>query len=233
MKLALDIGNTRTKVALFDRKHLLECVAPEHLEAYICTVCRHHEVTDAVACCVGQEPDWQRLLPAGVRLTLLTPQSPLPFAVDYEGKERLGTDRIAVALGAYHRTGGKGRTVVIDAGTCITLDLLEEGTFRGGAIMPGINMHLQAMHSLTARLPLIDFSNQEAPVVGRSTEECLLSGAATATLFAIEGYLRSLQPQQVLVTGGDGAWLHSHIPLPTTLCPHLLMEGLNLLKIEQ
>ncbi|MBK6903040.1 MAG: type III pantothenate kinase [Saprospirales bacterium] len=67
----------------------------------------------------------------------------------------MGKDRLAAAVGAWSFFPGK-TCLVIDAGTCITSDVLsEDGIFKGGNISPGIDMRLKAMHTFTARLPLV------------------------------------------------------------------------------
>lgn len=241
MKLTFDIGNTRTKTALFDGAHLLECNAFQGdcvsignaMEAYVDTVCRHHEVTEAVACCVGTEPDWNKILPKGMRLTLLNAESRLPFIIDYKTPSTLGADRLAVALGAWSRYPDED-ILVVDAGSCITLEsITSDGVYHGGVIMPGINMRLKAMNSFTARLPLLTFEGDEVDPLGKSTDECMMSGAAWGALLEIEGFVNRLHPKRILLTGGDADWTFQQMQVKAEICPNLLMEGLNLLSNEK
>ena len=74
--------------------------------------------------------------------------------------------------------------------------------------MPGLKMNLQALHTFTAKLPLIDLEGVEkAPVLGRSTEESILAGTLGATLLALAGYVALYKEKapnlRVLLTGGD------------------------------
>lgn len=241
MKLTFDIGNTRTKVALFDRAHLMEysafqgdCAAISNaLEAYVDTLCRHHNITEAVACCVGAEPQWDRILPKGMNLTMLNAESSLPFIVDYKTPSTLGADRLAIAIGAWHRYPHEN-IIIIDAGSCITIEYItRENIYQGGIIMPGINMRLKAMNTYTAKLPLLTFEKNEVETLGKSTDECMMSGAALGAVLEIEGYISRTHPDHVLLTGGDAEWIHQQMLLNTEFCPNLLMEGLNLLSTEK
>lgn len=236
MKLVFDIGNTCTKVALFDGARMVDCSSIDRelmpanaVEAYVATLHRHYTVDSAIASVVGAMPDWETILPKGMEIRLFDARTALPFKVDYKTPHTLGADRLAAVLGARNRYPGEA-LAVIDAGTCITLDYLDrEDTYRGGVIMPGIGMHLRAMNSFTARLPLLCFDYTEAPVMGQSTEECMLSGAVSSTLFALDGYINHLKDQsqvRVILTGGDGLWIKEHLKNACEYQSNLLMEGL-------
>ena len=59
----------------------------------------------------------------------------IPFPSSYHSMQTLGLDRIANAAGAVAEDA-QADWLIIDAGTCITADLLEGGTFCGGSIAP-------------------------------------------------------------------------------------------------
>ncbi|MBK8348032.1 MAG: type III pantothenate kinase [Saprospiraceae bacterium] len=73
----------------------------------------------------------------------------------YGTPESLGKDRLAAAAGAFARIPGQ-QTLIIDMGTCITMNFTASGDFTGGNISQGIRMRLKAMHKFTAKLPLVD-----------------------------------------------------------------------------
>ena len=118
----------------------------------------------------------------------------------------------------------------MDAGTCITLDLLDgEGVYHGGNISPGLRMRLRAMHDFTARLPNPGIGPVDGPV-GEATDAALRHGATLGTVYEIEGLFARLAPEfpglHVLLTGGDAGWLNDQLTVPRTLCPHLVLRGL-------
>lgn len=218
MNLTLDIGNTAVKWATFEGMELTDCGygLPDGLMA---------KADRTLACASGE-------LPEGVQVRRLTADMPLPIKLDYKTPSTLGADRLADACGAAALHPGEP-CLVIDAGTCITVDFIDAGgVYHGGAIMPGLGMSLQALHTYTARLPLIDLSNvTKAPVLGRSTEESILAGTLGATLLALAGYValyRGKAPSlRVLLTGGDAGQLTASGTVAWEHVPHLTMIGLN------
>ena len=125
---------------------------------------------------------------------------------------------------------------VIDAGTCITVDYLDStATYRGGAIMPGLAMKIRALHTFTAKLPLLQNDDTYPhPATGRNTQQSMGAGVYAATLFALQGFIghyRSLDPStKVVVTGGDASllWQEGLKNIPDSIIePHLLLMGLN------
>ena len=163
---------------------------------------------------------------------VLTAATPLPIKLDYKTPATLGADRIADACGAWAMHRGEP-SLVIDAGTCITVDFVDgNGVYHGGAIMPGLKMGLRALNTFTAKLPLVDIDNvKRAPVLGRSTEESIMAGTLGATMLALAGYValyREKNPKMhVLLTGGDARCLVDAGATGWELAPHLTLTGLN------
>jgi type III pantothenate kinase len=218
MNLTLDIGNTAVKWATFDGRELKDYgfgIPNEWLS----------KADRTMACASGN-------LPAGVDVQRLTADMPLPVKLDYKTPETLGADRVADACGAVSLYPGEA-CLVIDAGTCITVDFIDaEGIYHGGAILPGLKMQLQALNTFTAKLPLIDLEEVEkAPVLGRSTEESILAGTLGATLLALAGYVTLYKEKtpnlRVLLTGGDAERLMVSGTNGWEQVPQLTLIGLN------
>lgn len=185
------------------------------------------ELVDKVLVCAsGEVPEELAAYPR------LTSQTALPIRIDYKTPATLGPDRIAAACGAWALHRGED-CLVIDAGTCITVDFLDhEGVYHGGAIMPGLGMNLQALHTFTAKLPLISLEGVEkAPVLGRTTEESILAGTLGATMLALAGYVALYRQKcpalRVLLTGGDADRLTAAGATGWEVQPHLTLIGLN------
>lgn len=225
MNLTIDIGNTRVKWGLFDGDRLVEKGGGLPLP----------KADSTVYCATGEMPaDLRQALPEEV---LDFRQSTagyrhLPIAIDYATPQTLGPDRVAAACGAWKITGGKP-CVIIDAGTCITIDYLDAtGTYRGGAILPGILMKFRALHTFTAKLPLLEMRSEEEeadiPATGRTTEESIRAGVVAATRFSIAGfvdYYRQKEPDVVVVvTGGDAERIAVE---GMRVEPDLVMVGMN------
>ncbi len=219
MNLTLDIGNTAVKWAAFEGRTLVE-------HGYGLPTDKLTEAEAVLACASGQMPDTAYEIP------LLSAETPLPIRLDYKTPNTLGPDRIAAACGAWALHRGEA-SLVIDAGTCITVDFLgADGVYHGGAIMPGIAMKLKALHTFTAKLPLLDTDTVgHAPVLGRSTEESILAGTLGATMLALAGFVALYRQKapglNVLLTGGDAARLAAAGADGWEKVPLLTLTGLN------
>ncbi|MGB3849212.1 MAG: type III pantothenate kinase [Tunicatimonas sp.] len=230
MHLAIDMGNTRIKAALFDGARQQQAYQLSHWSALL-AVADEHSVTRAIVSSVGPLRAVQALgrrLP--IPLLVLDSATPLPFAEAYES---LGADRRAAVAGAQQQYPQRN-ALVIDAGTCITYDLIDRrGHYRGGLISPGVQMRQRAMHTFTARLPLV--THNEAPfcLTERSTPAALRSGAAGGAAAEITQMIRmygnKFSDLQVLLTGGDATYLTTIIPPdhPLAVVPNLILIGLN------
>jgi len=225
MVLTVDIGNTRVKRAFFEGDRLMG-------EGEVRPDC---QIERAIVCASGR-CDLPSLNLGTDRVHLLSCRSKLPIAVDYATPETLGPDRVAAACGAWKLCAGEGRCcLVVDAGTCITIDYLDaSGTFRGGAILPGIGMKYRALHTFTSRLPLLTQTDEEqVPLTGRSTRQSMAAGVLLATRFAVEGFAARYREQEpglrVLLTGGDAHLLREGMEAGTNCSvePDLVMIGLN------
>ncbi len=229
--LAVDIGNTRVKAAVFDEDGIVKVFSSDegNFEAKLKDFVRQEGVTNAIASSTSNQPV---LLSGftGVKMIQLDHTTPLPVTIEYETPETLGRDRIAGVVGA--RKLFPGTTVfVIDAGTCITYDLVtERGVFVGGNIAPGLDMRLKAMHEYTARLPLV-IRPEENGLFGKSTSGALQFGAQNGILLEIEGYLRRLEtdngPICTVITGGDAVYFADRLKTEIFVRPNLVLVGLN------
>ena len=213
MVLTIDIGNTKTKVAVFDGKQLLKHVVIECFNRKdIDTLVAQFKVFEGVIVSsfnLEEERRIARLLDEmDIKYHLLSYKSPLPFEIDYLTPETLGKDRIAALAGAY-AVGGVGNYLVIDCGTCNTYDLLVDGHFVGGNIAPGIQMRLDAMHRFTAALPQCTIENAQFSTdksLGETTKSAILNGAYWGVINEINGYIEKYSKKynnlKVILTGG-------------------------------
>ena len=153
-----------------------------------------------------------------------------PFKIEYKTPQTLGSDRLVAAVAAV----GEFTDIpllILDAGTCLTYDLvLPERGFIGGSISPGIEMQYKAMYHFTGSLPNIRRAANFS-IIGQSTEECLHSGVQISTV-AEFNYRRSLIQEKhpnlhVVVTGGDLPFFVKHFKNEIFARPNLLPIGLK------
>ncbi len=155
----------------------------------------------------------------------------LPIEVAGTYRREIGVDRVCAAAAAYEKleTG----CIVIDFGTAVTVDLIDDdGVLVGGAILPGVRMQFRALHERTALLPEVEPAFPDHPY-GRNTCEALQTGVCRGLTGAVraivEGYASSLNRwPQVLATGGDLEFLLPHCDFVDTPVAHLSVQGIGL-----
>jgi type III pantothenate kinase len=133
----------------------------------------------------------------------------LPLVVSLPSPERVGIDRLAAAAAAtFAKPSGKP-AVVVDCGTAATVDLVAaDGTFLGGAILPGPELMARALASGTSQLPVVESMAWEAPPLmpGRSTEEAIAAGVGFGFRGAVARVVaeasRSLGTESVTILAG-------------------------------
>ena len=131
---------------------------------------------------------------------------PLPMEADLPNPESIGADRLCAAVAAYDRLGAA--CVVADFGTAITIDCVtEEGTFAGGAILPGLGLSAEALHSQTAQLPAVDITEPPAGP-GKNTADAIRTGILAAARGAlrhcVEAFAETLGHWPLVIcTGAD------------------------------
>jgi len=224
--LAVDIGNTRIKTALFDAQgQCLSIQAFSHRERQL-VIDQMQAVGSGMVSNVSALNDQDFLLP-GFRL--LTAKLPLPIEIDYHGPETLGSDRLALACGAVCRYPGEN-ILVISAGTCITYDLIENGRiYRGGAISPGLRMRFQSLHHFTGRLPELEPSDDYS-FPGKSTQQSIRAGVQGGIIAEIQGRVEETSARftglKTLLTGRDAPGLRLSPLMKIFAEPDLLLFGL-------
>ncbi len=232
MNLVLDIGNTSTKVAIFDgrkkfiavRTKIFSC---EKLEKIL----GKYILEKAIVSTVRDTPDFIiDLATHGIPFVhVLSHKSHLPFKNEYETPETLGSDRIASVAGAYLAFRGK-KLLIIDAGSAITYDFLSGNTYKGGNISPGLSMRFRALHKFTRRLPLISTTDiYHSP--GRNTTEAITAGVTNGLIYEINEYIRTFLKKhpglEVILTGGDSGYLKDKLNYKVAYMPDIVLDGLN------
>ena len=153
--------------------------------------------------------------------------------IDYDDPARIGIDRLAAAAAAHRATPDGRATVVVDAGTALTVDAIAaEGTFLGGAIAPGLRLGLNALSAGTSFLPQVELA-ATTPLLGKNTPDGLRSGSLHGSAALVEGLCTRIaatldSPVAIFLTGGDAPLLQPHIAPIHTCDPDLVLRGLAL-----
>lgn len=233
MTLALDIGNTRWKLGLFEGNRLVASnLVSDWGAAALVAYGQAHGVRQLVFSSVaGTDEPLLRVLRQAFEVLEWTPETPLPFENRYTTPQTLGKDRLAAVAGVQALWPGRN-ALVVDCGTCIKYDVLtERGEYLGGNIAPGVQMRSKAMHEFTARLPEVGLE-MPSDFVGNSTQTALQNGAFRGAVLEVMGFVGLFQQRfadlQVFLTGGDALFLQPYLSIPHVRHePDLTLHGLN------
>jgi type III pantothenate kinase len=234
MLLAIDIGNTRIKAAVFEVNTLLEVVVfpIEELHQKIAFILQQYpKITNSVIASVGNTIKTDlSFLEKKTNLHFLSHQSKFPFQNLYTTPITLGIDRMVLAAGAVFQFPNQNR-LIIDAGTCITYDFVNENNqYLGGAITPGLQLRYEALNLFTSKLPLLQKTYPDN-YIGNSTAQSIHSGVIKGTIHEIDGFIEEYKSQYakfiIILTGGDSDFLAKRLKNTIFAHSNFLLESLN------
>lgn len=235
LNLCIDWGNTLVKAGLFQAGELTESFSFTAHEAHnrLTDIIEQHKPSYAIISSVSsQSSEIEDMLASSVKkLVKMDARTPLPIMNAYSS-DNVGTDRLAMAVGAHFTYPGKNNLVVC-LGTCITYNFVQNTrTFRGGAISPGLNMRLRAMHEFTDKLPQVGLDG-ETLLLGYDTDTCMRSGAVFGITSEIDGMVTEFAAKypdfNAVLTGGDMRYFEGKLKCEIFADPDIILKGLNII----
>ena len=220
--LAVDVGNTTTRLGLFEGSELTgtwELTTPERLtadeaSAQVAQALRMMGAGDPdeaiLACVVPTLADaWRKALgrACGSRPLVVGPGLRSGVRMRYDDPSEVGADRVADAVAAREAYGAP--VVVVDLGTTTNFEVVDaEGAFAGGIIAPGVALGARSLSAAAARLPMIEL-RAPASVIGRNTRAAMQSGVVLGEVARTDGLVSAifaeLGSEAPVVMTGDGA----------------------------
>lgn len=235
MNLVIDSGNSAAKVGIFDHENLVEKLTFASLED-LRSFARAADCDNVIVSSVSADADEVLSWAANAeRKFVLNKTLPLPINNLYATPETLGMDRLAGVCGA-RQLFPRFASLVIDAGTCITYDFIDHlGNYHGGSISPGLNMRFRAVHTFTAKLPLVS-AERHVKLIGDTTQNSIQSGVVNGLLAEIEGIIRLYKEKfpglRVILCGGDAGFFENQLKASIFASPELVLVGLNSILIH-
>lgn len=234
MILTVDVGNTRIKAAVFEGNNAIENFVFEkkNFENKIENILKKYpECSDLVVASVGNIEKQSFLsLENRLKVHFFTHEDIFPFHNKYATPKTLGIDRMILAAGATLQFPKQNR-LVIDAGTCITYDFIDENdNYLGGAISPGLRLRYESLHNFTARLPLLLLESPET-YIGNTTAQAIHSGVVNGFVYEIDGFIDEYRKEFlnfiIILTGGDAEFLAKRLKNTIFANSNFLLESLN------
>ena len=160
------------------------------------------------------------------------PDCRLPVAPRVDQGTTVGPDRLVNTVAGFSRHGGD--LVLVDFGTATTFDVVDrDGAYIGGAIAPGVNLSMEALHMAAAALPHVDVT-RPLVAIGTNTVACMQSGVFWGYIGLVEGIVRQIRaergrPMKVIATGGLASLFDQGFDLFDAVEDDLTMHGLVLI----
>ena len=237
MLLAIDIGNTNLKAAIFKGNKLIKQFSLP-IKAYTKNIflkfVHKYALSDVAICSVVPK------LTATLKLDLKTLATKTPCIIGkdlivpikncYQNPKQLGQDRL---LNAFATTKiYSGPAIVIDSGSTITFDIIsKKNAYLGGLVFPGLDALLKNLNDETAQLPLIKLGKPSS-LIGTSTKDCILSGVVFGTALLVKELVSKLRQRlgkntMIIGTGGNISLLKKYSGIKIKMNKNLTLKGIN------
>ena len=230
--LIVDEGNTLCKIAVMKENEVLcEVATAEFDMAKAVAYVEQFGIRNAIVASTrgGAEKIGEELRSKIEKVLHFTSLTDVPIDIEYSSRQTLGTDRIAVAVGVVCGMEIES-ALIVDMGSAITFDIVENGTFKGGNISPGMAMRFKALHEYTSSLPLCE-PTELSEKFGSSTVEAIEQGVMQSILYEIEGYAERFfaknDKKSIIFCGGDAESFVNRIKNAIFAGRKLMFTGLN------
>ncbi|HKM92664.1 MAG TPA: type III pantothenate kinase [Prolixibacteraceae bacterium] len=234
LNLIIDIGNTLTKIAIFEKGEIIVSFTTDSLTEHDVAALKtdHPTINSAIISSVRQSstPIINSLKNEFEFVIELDHNTPLPIINCYKTPETLGKDRIAAAVGA-NFLYPQQNLLIIDAGTAITYDFVDsKNQYIGGFITPGLNMRFKALHYFTEKLPLLHTSLPDH-LIGDNTSNSIIGGVQ----YGLEGETERIIKYHsdlatdllIILAGGDKNYFEKLLKNYKFVALEIILLGLN------
>ena len=233
MNLVVDIGNNFFKLGIFENSNLVFSFFDKNdkIDVEIEKIIRSYsKITSALISNVSSIKINDILNKLNIKIYELDSTFIFPFKLNYKTPESLGNDRLALAAAATILFPNSNN-LVIDAGTCITIDFINNNNhFMGGSISPGVKMRYDSLNHYTANLPLLKNENS-FNYPGDSTNASIHAGIIGGVSNEINGFIKQINSRNdkvnVILTGGDAKILSKTLKITIFANQDFILEGLN------
>ena len=233
MNLVVDIGNNFFKLGIFENSNLVFSFFDKNDKIHVeieKIISSYSKITSALISNVSSIKINDILNKLNIKTYELDSTFIFPFKLNYKTPESLGNDRLALAAAATILFPNSNN-LVIDAGTCITIDFIDNNNhFIGGSISPGVKMRYDSLNHYTANLPLLKNENN-FNYPGDSTNASIHAGIIGGVSNEINGFIKQINSRNdkvnVILTGGDAKILSKTLKITIFANQNFILEGLN------
>ena len=239
MHLVIDLGNSKIKFFVFQENRILYRAFQPIIE-WENTLRQIRKKYPAISNCIisdvnGSITDDLKNSLGLISVLFCSSRLKLPFRTMYKPKKQLGADRIAL-LSACILDYPNKNVLVIDLGTCITYDLIDNKRLHhGGAISPGFIMRYKSLNFFTGSLPLLNPKISDK-FLGDSTKSSIHAGVTNGIIAEINERIcyhkKNFEDLIVIFSGGDAHRLSKPFKNEIFADTNFLAKGLNFILVS-
>ena len=229
LKLIVDIGNSRIKLALFEKKQLVKHeIITKLSKKSITAFCGSETINSSIFSSVRLMSKLDQDIIKYFKGILLDDNTPLPITSNY--KSKIGTDRLSAIVGASFLFPNEN-IWVFDAGTCLTADYIDKNKiYQGGRITLGLEMRYKSLNRFTSKLPELSLC-EENFFKGDTTEKSIISGVQQGILSEVRTLISDFEENNedfiLVFTGGDASFFEKELKSSIFADQFLVLKGLN------
>ena len=227
MNLVIDIGNTLVKYAVFKNNEVFIIKKSDDFDGRLVDkLLKNNDIQKIIISSVREKVT----INSEIHTVYLSEKTNVPITLKYKTPNTLGKDRLAGVVAAAVLYPNKN-VLVIDAGSCITMDYIDKNkVYFGGRISPGIEMRYNSLKKFTKNLPKLTI-NTSFNLIGNDTNSSIVSGVQSGILAEVDTIITDLRKENeslfVVVTGGDTIFFENALKNSIFADPFLVMKGLN------
>jgi type III pantothenate kinase len=225
--LLLDVGNTHTTVALtndgkiFDTKRISTKLLQTEDELFV-FLKNLYDVSFKKMIVSSVVPNINHILSFFAKKYIgseaIFVEAPKFSKIKWNVKlpQEIGADRVSNVIASFFDYGKSA--IIIDFGTAITIDVLKNGIYEGGVIIPGFSMLVSSLYKGTAKLPMVEIKLSDT-FVGKDTESNIRIGTINGTLGGIKYLLEKIKEEiqfekiPIIFTGGQARLIENQTVL--------------------
>ena len=232
MNLIIDIGNTSSKVAIFEEAEIIkQQIFIKLTLAKILSFSNGFAISASIISSVTKTDNNIQAIISHFNSLFLMHKTAIPILNDYTTTETLGKDRLAGIVGANASFPNKN-ILLIDAGSCITFDFFLDVKYCGGRISLGLQMRYNALHTFTNQLPQISVSDMHF-TFGKDTSSSIISGVQQGAIDEMDTVIDTFRKENkdsiVILCGGDHNFFDKHLKNSIFVDPFIVLKGLNII----
>lgn len=228
MNLCIDAGNSKIKFGLFNGCEIIKTGILTNSE--IKEILNETIIDNIGLSSVRSKEKTSELISRlsdlfNLNVISVTKSSEFRLKLNYNSLETLGMDRVLGCEGVIYKYGINESFITVDLGTATTVNYINNFSFEGGIIMPGIITMTKCLNSFTENLPIANLNFGH--LIGKTTSECISAGIINSTISLVDKFVDIFSIRKLFFTGGNYKYIRSFLKYEHIYNKNLVLFGIN------